>query len=118
MQPKTYIHSGLGRWLQVAFSPPAPSWRAEGAGAARICASEALKAGDLGLLTGAQASRAALAGAAAAEPPDAQGVTFRLTHAAAMLATSRLHLQGLCALQRITDGAGAEGRRVCKGRGL
>ena len=61
MQPKTYIHSGLWRWLQVAFLPPGPSWRAEGAGAARICASEALKAGDLGIFTGAQASRAALA---------------------------------------------------------
>ena len=61
MQSKTYIHSGLCRWLQVAFPPPDPSWRAEGAGAARICASEALKAGDLGPFRGAQASRAALA---------------------------------------------------------
>ena len=61
MQPKTYIHSGLWRWLQVAFSPPGPSWSAEGAGAARICASEALKAGDLGTSLWVQASRATLA---------------------------------------------------------
>lgn len=51
--------------------------------------------------------------AAAAEPPDAQGVNFRLAHAAAMLATSRLHLQGLRALQRSTDGAGSEGDEAC-----
>ena len=61
MQPKTYIHSGLCRWLQVAFPPLGPSWRVEGAGAARICASEALKAGDLGMSRWVQASRAALA---------------------------------------------------------
>ena len=60
MQPKTYIHSGLWRWLQVAFLPQGPLWRAEGAGAALICASEALKAGDLGPSMWVQASLAAL----------------------------------------------------------
>ena len=61
MTPNTYIYSDPLRWLQVAFAPPGPSWRAEGAGAARICASEALKAGDLGMSRWVQASRAALA---------------------------------------------------------
>ena len=37
--------AGLSRWLQVAFAPPAPLWRAEEAGAALISASDALKAG-------------------------------------------------------------------------
>ena len=53
--------AGLSRWLQVAFAPPAPLWRAEGAGAALISESEALKAGAAVFLVGAQASRAALA---------------------------------------------------------
>ena len=47
------------RWLQVAFAPPTSLWRAEGAGAALISESEALKAGAAVTCWGVQASRAA-----------------------------------------------------------